>query len=271
MQKLIKCILTFVVTAAASAGIVAQQQNSDLAGSYLHRFEWGGSRITLKNNGTFSSESSDCTQVRTRSGSYSVANNVVTFTMLKLTLRSFSDDKEHDLTKRKARKKYLDTDEPFKPESWELQIVRWGERIYLMDRELFGSFIQAINRGFEPRKVDGYRTYYGAIYLREGDENRGVDGPPLLPAEFLRDLLAAPVIATILTIKPEGDLIVATIDRGSADGLKQEMELISTVATLPVFQAFRIRSVTENSAEVYIWGEVKVGDRLTTQVARVMP
>lgn len=269
MQTLIKFVFTLVVTAIASAGVVAQQ-NSDLVGSYVYRSEFGGGRITLKNDGTFTSQSGGHTEVTTRSGPYSVADNVVRFTMKKLTMHSVSDYKEHDLTKRKERKKYLDTDEPFKPESWELQIVRWGRRIYLMDRELFRSFIEAINRGFEPRAVEGYRTDYGDIYLREGDENKMADGRPSLPEEFLRDLLAAPVVATILTIKPEGRFTVATIDRGSAHGLKEDMELVSTDSTPPVHLAFRIRSVTENSAEVYIWGAVKVGDKLTTQIASGM-
>ena len=268
MQTLIKFTLALAVIALASAGVAAQQ-NSDLIGSYLHRFEWGGSRITLKNNGTFTSESSGCTHVTTSSGPYSVANNVLRFTMKKLTLRSYSDNKERDLTKRKERKKYLDTDEPFKPESWELQIVRWGERVYFMNSESFVSFVRAINLGFEPRSVDGYRAHYGVIYLREGDEKTQVTGPPPLPEEFLRELLPAPVIATVLSIKPEGQFTFATIDRGSADGLKKDMELVTTVSNTLVFQAFRIESVTENSAEVYISGDVKVGDKLTTRVAEV--
>lgn len=265
MQTLIKFTLALVVIAVASVAVVAQP-NSDLEGSYMYRFEWGGTRVTLKNSGIFTSESSSCTQLTTRSGPYSVSNDVIRFTMQKLTMRSFSDNKEHDLTKRKARKKYLDTDEPFKPESWEIQIVRWGERVYLMNPESFGSFVHAINVGFEPRSVDGYRTYYGAIFLREGDEKKKVAGPPPLPEEFLRDLLPAPIIGTVLSIKPDGRFTLATIDRGSVDRLKPEMSLFPSVSGL-VFEAFRVHSVTEHTAEVYVWGDVKVGDKITTRIA----
>ena len=265
-----KIILALVLAAIASAEVVAQT-NSDLVGSYLFRFDFGGERIVLKNNGTYISESSSCTQIMKQSGTYTVVNNVIRFTTLKFTIRTYGEKKEHDLTKRKARKKYLDTDEPFKNDSWELQIVRWSERIYLMDREWLESFIEAINLGFEPRLVDGYRAHYGEFYLREGDEAKPVNGPPLLPEELLSELLPTPVIATVLELKTEGVTTLATINRGSADGLKQDMELVPTT---PIFhyqpyQPYRIKSVTEHSAEVFVFGDIKVGDQISTRVADV--
>ena len=268
MRRLVK--LTFPLLLIAVVGVnIRAQQDSRLVGSYFYRFEWGGGRITLKNNGTFTRESGDCTGVTIESGPYSVSNNAIRFTSRKLTMRSFSDNKERDLTKRKERKKYLDTDEPFKPESWELQIVRWDERVYLLDRTAFGSFIQAINLGFEPRSVDGYRAYYGAIFLREGDENKPVTGPPALPEGHLRDLLPAPVIATVLELKGEGGITVATIDRGNADGLKKEMALVPITPTM-FYQPYRISSIGEHSAQVNVSGDIKVGDQLTTRVSDVL-
>jgi hypothetical protein len=201
-----------------------------------------------------------------------VEDNVIRFTTIKLTIRSHGEKKEHDLTKRKARKKYLDTDEPFTTDSWELQVVRWGERIYLMNPKVIGSFVEAINLGFEPRSVDGYRTHYGEIYLREGDAIKRVTGPPPLSEEFLRDLLPAPVIVTVLGLKTEGVTTLATIDRGSADGLKQDMWLVPVT---PIFsyeplQPFRIKSVAEHSAEVFVFGDIKVGDQMSTRFADVL-
>lgn len=256
------------MTALASVSVGAQQ-NSDLAGSYLYRFEFGGTEITLKNNGTFTAATSNCTGVTTASGPYSVSNNVVRFRTTRLTARDNGDMKEHDLTKRKERKKYLETNEPFKPHSWELQVVRWGERIYLMNRKLFGSFIDVVNVGFEPRFVDGYRTYYGEIHLRVGDEKKPVTGRPPLPEEFLRELLPAPIIATVIELKTNGDSIVATIDRGSADGLKENMTLVSTIPT-DYFEPFSIDSISEHSAHVRVHKNIKVGDQLSTRVTDVL-
>src|SRR6185503_15766299 len=104
-------VVTFMLllTAVASATVLAQQK-SELVGSYLVRHEWGGTRITLKNNGTFTAESGDCTGVTTRYGPYSLSNNVVRFKTVKLTRRSNDSKKEIDLTKRKARKEILETD-----------------------------------------------------------------------------------------------------------------------------------------------------------------
>lgn len=248
---------------------VNAQENQELVGSYVFRFEWGGTEIKLKPNGTFISYSSSCTQVITSSGPYSVTNNALSLTTTKMWVRSFSDNKEQDVTKRKARKKYLDTDEPFKPETQELQIVRWGQRIYLMDQHGFGKFIEAINLGFEPREVEGYRAYYGAFYLRVGDENKAIEGRPLLPKEFLDKLLSAPVIATIVQI--EGG--VATIDHGSEHGLLEKMFLVTvredSAASLPYFQPHLIISVEPTTAKVRLGEGVPLGAQLTTRLAKV--
>jgi hypothetical protein len=50
MRTLTKIIFALVFAAIASFEVVAQT-NSDLMGSYLFRFEFGGDRIILKNMG----------------------------------------------------------------------------------------------------------------------------------------------------------------------------------------------------------------------------
>ena len=266
---LTRIIFSLFLTLGLSPSIVAQE-NKELVGSYLFRFQWGGTELKLQPNGIFISTSSDCTQVFTSSGSYSVTNNVLTFTTKKLSVRSFSDNKEHDLTKRKNRKKYLDTDEPFKPETWDLQIVRWGQRIYLMDQNALGKFIDAINLGFEPREVDGYRVYYGDFLLRVGDENKAIDGRPSLPQEFFENLLSAPIIATILKFETGN---VATIDRGSEHGLRKGMFLVTlreeSGAYVSDFQPHMIISVEPTSARVQLMETVAPGAKLTTRIANV--
>jgi hypothetical protein len=266
--------ITFALflTLGLSFSIVAQD-NKDLVGSYLFRFEWGGTEIKLQPNGTFVKYSSNCTQVFTSSGPYSVTNNILSLTTKKMSVRSFSDNEEHDVTKRKARKKYLDTDEPFKPETRDLQIVRWGQRIYLMDQDVFGAFIRAINLGFEPRQVDGYRAFYGAFYLRVGDENKAINGKPPLPNEFLDNLLSAPVTATILKLETSGKGSIATIDRGSDDGLRKGMFLVTardqSGSYLPSYQHHLIISVEPTVAKVEIVEQLTLGAKLTTRIANV--
>jgi hypothetical protein len=223
---LTRITLASLLILGLSLSATAQQKN-DLVGSYLFRFEWGGTRLTLNASGRFKEESSDCTGVTTSSGPYSISNATLRLTTSKITRRDNGEKKEHDLTKRKERKKHLDTDEPFAPSTDELQVVRWGERVYLMSSKSFEDFIDGINLGFEPRQVDGYRALYGFILLREGDEGKPVNGPPPLPSDVLTSLLPAPVTATVLNTEGIENKIIATIDKGSDDGLRKGMSLVS--------------------------------------------
>ena len=266
--------ITFALflTLGLSLSIVAQE-NKKLVGSYVFGHQWGGSEIKLKPNGTFIHYSSSCTGVTTGSGPYSVKNNALRLTTTKMWVRSFSDNIDHDVTKRKARKKYLDTDEPFEPYTWDLQIVRWGPRIYLMNQKSFGEFTKAINLGFEPRQVDGYRAYYGTFYLREGDENKPIDGQPPLPKEFLDKLISAPVTATIVKFETVDKWPTATIDRGSKDGLQKGMYLVTVRedfgSHLPYYQPHMIISVEPTTAKVEIMEDVALGAKLSTRIANV--
>ena len=272
MAMLTRITFALFLTLGLSLSIVAQD-NKDLVGSYVFGFQWGGSEIKLKPNGTFSSSSSSCTSVTTSSGPYSVKNNVLRLTTTKMWIRIFSDNKEHDLTKRKARRVYLNTDEPFKTYTWNMQIVRWGPRIYLMDQKALGEFIKAINLGFEPRQVDGYRAYYGTFYLRDGDEKKPIDGRPPLPKEFLDQLISAPVTATIVKFETLDKWPTATIDRGSKDGLQKGMYLVTVRedfgSHIPYYQPHLIISVEPTTAKVQIMEEVLPGAKLSTRIANV--
>ena len=260
--------LTLLLILGLSVLSDAQQKN-DLVGSYLYRFEWGGEELTLKSNGSFISHSSNCTSVFTSAGPYTVTNNILSLTTTKMSVRSYDEKKGHDLTKRKVRKQILDTDEPFKSDTEELQIVRWGERIYLMHLRQFGGFVAAINLGFEPREVDGYRAFYGEVFLRVGDENRPVYGPPHMPVEFLNQLLSAPITATVINVESAGLRTIATIDRGSDDGLRKDMPLVTADSESFYYEQHWIISVEPHTATVQIWNDVKVGAQLTTRISNV--
>lgn len=259
MRFVLTC-LSFIILLSFPA---AAQTNSDLVGSYLARFEFGGTEITLNSNGTYVSYSSNCTSVVSEKGTYSVANDVLSIKPRKQFFRSFGDNKERDVTTKNARKKYLDTDEPFSTETEYLQIVRWGERIYLMTRDQFEGFVEAINLGFEPREVDGYRTYYGSYLLRVGDENKPVDGPPPFKKELLELLLPAPIIATVLSVEED----YAVIDRGSEDGLRKDMSLVKNDEDSFYFDYCLVFEVGPNRSKVRLLRGTKVGDKLTTKVA----
>ncbi len=258
-MRLILTCLSFIIILSFPT---AAQTNSDLVGSYLARFEFGGTEITLNANGTYVSHSSNCTSVVSEKGTYSVANNVLSLNPRKQFFRSFSDNKDRDVTTRKARKKYLDTDEPFSTATEYLQIIRWGERIYLMNENQFEGFVDAINLGFEPREVDGYRAYYGSYLLRVGDETKPVHGPPPFKQELLELLLPAPIIATVLSVEED----YAVIDRGSEDGLRQDMSLVRYDEESFFFDYWLVFEVGPSRSKVRLLRDTKVGDKLTTKV-----
>jgi hypothetical protein len=51
--------------------------------------------------------------------------------------------------------------------------VRWGGRLYLVSSNRLHAFAKEIDRGTEPRSYA-----HGSFYLREGDWDKPVDGPP---------------------------------------------------------------------------------------------
>jgi hypothetical protein len=263
-MKRLPALLLFILL--LSLPILAQQK-SELVGSYFTPLEFGGIRIILKDNGTYLLHWSSCTSVTTDRGRYSISNDVLSLTPKNQTFRSFDDNKEHDVTTLRARKKYLDTDEPFVPETENLQIVRWGKRLYLIYEDSFGRFVDAINLGFEPRDGNWSQPFLGNFYLREGDEKKPVDGPPPLRRELLDLLLPAPVIATVIKVETINDNQFATIDRGSDDGLRKEMSLVTADIKSYYYEPHLILEVEPHQSKVKIWKTINVGDKLTTRVA----
>lgn len=248
-----------------------QKVPRDLFGSYFFQFEWGATRIVLKPHGKFIRESSNCTSVFKETGRYTFADGVLHFTITKITTRGHDEDaKEIDLRKRKARKEILDTDEPFERSDDELRVIRWGERIYLMEANQFEAFIDGINLGFEPRRVDGYRPLYGFILLREGDELKDASGQPSLPAQFLSMLLPEPVTATVVRVEKIDNETIATLDRGKRDGFRKGMTLISESTSDSWYPDRRwVVSVDETTSRVKAPVDVKVGDKFTTRIRDV--
>jgi hypothetical protein len=255
-----------LVTLLGCSGVAVGQQNGEILGSYLFRFEWGGARLTLKANGMFQRESGSCTHLTTESGPYRVKDGVLYFTTTKMTTNAYGEKKKHDLTKMKNRRKFLETEEPFKPFTATLKVFRWGQRTYLLDEDQFTHFVRAINLGFEPRAVDGYRAYF-PFFLKEGDENLPVDGPPPVPKEFLSNLLPAPITAIVTHIELAGNRKLVTIDRGSEDGLRVGLPLVVVSPEPYYFDHLEIVSVEARTARVEVYRDIKVGDQLSTRVA----
>lgn len=98
-------------------------------------------------------------------------------------------------------------------------IVRWGERVYLV--ELLPNFINEINAGDEPRT-----TNEGMAYLRDGDWERPANGSPVLPAKFARSIFLEPLRGVIRSKDHRSGMI----NLGTADGVFVGMHFYSREA-----------------------------------------
>jgi hypothetical protein len=243
---------------------------SELAGTYVAGHNFGGSSITLEADGTYFQNSGACTMATKESGKFALSDGIVRFTILKSTGVQFSDEsKEYDLFNPEARKEFFGyrDDEKVEPLKTEFTLlpVKWGERIYLIDEDDLKDFANAINLGLEPRAELSSEPYYGSFFLRESDLQKSVSGKPSLPAEWQSFLLSKPVTAKIVAIELQGKTKIATINRGSRDGLKVGMKLlVKEQEPSPWGKEGEILSVEERTAKVQV-GDLKVGDILNSK------
>ena len=127
------------------------------------------------------------------------------------------------------------------------------------------DFSNAINLGLEPRNELRSEPYYGQFYLRESDLSKSVSGKPSLPTEWQSFILSKPVTAKIVAVEPQGKTKIATINKGSRDGLKVGMKLlVKEQEPSPWGKEGEILSVEERTAKVQV-EDLKVGDILSSK------
>ena len=95
--------------------------------------------------------------------------------------------------------------------------LKWGDRLYLIDKDEILDFCNEINQAFEPRKYDE-----GFTYIREPDWRKAVTGAPNLPEEWRSFVLKKPLKGKIVCLL---DPYVAEIDLGAEDGVRCGMLL----------------------------------------------
>lgn len=95
--------------------------------------------------------------------------------------------------------------------------VAWGELQYLVAEDDMLAFCRAVAEGVEPRAGS-----FGGPLLRRGDWDVPVTGTPGVPAEFERYLRLVSLRGNVIAVAENGE---GTIDIGTADGLREGMEL----------------------------------------------
>lgn len=277
MAKIRRWLLLCLAVLSSAAYLSAQQEITPhkLAATYYSGHGYGGSSLTLNANGLFSSNSfSHDGSEMLSSGTYVLSKGALRFTVLKQTERRRGEKKETNLLEPDERKGAVgnggsvDTKREFS-----LLPIVWSDRIYLIDEKDLNHFANAINLALEPRSTLRSEPYYGAFYLRKGDEVKSVAVNPSLPPVWLSFLLSRPVTATVISIEERRKEIywsrnLATINKGKAGGLKVGMRLVINDEEPSTTWGAEIISVEEKTAQIRTLQsdrELKIGDKLSTR------
>jgi hypothetical protein len=141
--------------------------------------------------------------------------------------------------------------------------VKWGSRTYLLAKDEFLDFCNAINQRSEPRTEPD-----GVFCLREGDWTASVLDQPALPGEWQQYLLRKPLHAKVIEM---ADDRTGRLDLGKNDGVRKGMVLSAGKAG-PQSYAVRVISVEKTSCLVREENElivpaIKKGHQITSQLA----
>lgn len=249
------------------------------AGTYVTGHEFGGGSLTLDDDGRFSEGggSDDGTQIST-SGTYELSDGRLRFIIVKHTGRRGSEGKEFNLLDPQDRKEMFGDSGGGKIEKeFEMLPIEWSGRIYLLYERDLKNFADAVNLGIEPRSTLTSNSYsspwYGSFYLRSGDEQKKATGNPPLPEQWLSYLLSKPVTAKVISIEEVKKYqwrttFTGTINKGSRDGLKVGMRLLTEDEDPSPWGGTEVISVAEKTAKIrtdLVRSELKVGDKISSR------
>jgi hypothetical protein len=284
IYRLTLLFLAVLVSPVQSRAQQREEVFKKFAGTYVTGHEFGGSSLTLRTDGHFSTEegSDDGTQIST-SGTYVLSEGRLHFRILKQIGKRGSRGKKFNLLDPKENKQFNEGDSAGIEKEFELRAAEWSGRIYLLDVEDLKNFANAINLGIEPRaritSSDYESPWYGSFYLRTGDEQKKVTGNPPLPEQWLEFLLSKPITGTIISIEEIkrsqfSITFIATIDKGSRDGLKVGMRFLTKDEEPSPFFGTEVISVEANTSQIrtfLVRSELKVGDKISSRYERKDP
>lgn len=148
----------------------------------------------------------------------------------------------------------------FKVEPARFLPVAWGPRLYLIPEKEILDFVNEINQGGEPRN-----GVHGRFYLRSGDEQKPVEGFPLLPAAQQEKLLDNPVTGTVIKVEKKK---IAVLNIGKKHGLKEGMLLTARNPNDTRFTQLKVISVEDETCtaeKLYRDDKVQEGDSVSTR------
>jgi len=257
-------VVLFLLLTLVPAISARSQSASELIGRYsTQKFA-----LELNANGKYRRTWGDCTTESYEQGTYTLSERMVSLVVQRRGVRQRGDHRWQNLLDARINEKFNGDDAPW-PTRWELFAVRWGTRLYLMEKDSFVDFANAINFGLEPRAGAACDWPVGGFYLRDGDGNKRVTGSPSLPNDVLKMVLDKPVAAEIVAIERDGETEVAILNQGTDAGLRTGMRLLRDSGQPKFWGGMQIISTTDHSARLSLDEQARVGDKLISRFERV--
>ena len=158
---------------------------------------------------------------------------------------------------------------PPPPQDETLTVVEWSGRVYLIHEDGWQDFVSSINSGLLPHTNREASLYLGPFYRKLGDEDKPVTGLPDIPARWKQMILERPVVAEITQVRKVNEhKYLVTINKGHRDGISKDMPLYPLGLSEVLFGRGFVEAIRENEADVSLFGEVKIGDTLSTRLRR---
>src|SRR5258707_14790724 len=135
-----------------AVSVHAQQKTPapEFAGAFISPY----STITIDSKGHYREAWGDDSTESYENGKYTYEAGRLSFLAARAGTRFHGEKHWHNLFDRNVYRKF-NGDDPPRALQREFSFVKWGDRLYLMERESFVDFANVINFGTEPRDKNG--------------------------------------------------------------------------------------------------------------------
>jgi hypothetical protein len=133
--------------------------------------------------------------------------------------------------------------------------VHWGERLYLVPEGESQVFCNYVNR-------EGGRTGWPPVFVRNGDDEKPVDGLPSVPNEWVPMILPSPINGKVIEVMGH---LCARVDFGYENGAWKGMALWADCEGSPWVETVAVHAtncVIESNHPATVF---KIGDRVSSR------
>jgi hypothetical protein len=273
-------IVASFLTPSLAQKSVPEKPASDtqaLIGEYIYSSGFVGAYIKILSDGRYEyfTFSDCCDPVWRELGSYVLTDNLLHFKITTKTLNDYNmlDPKQATEGYRAVYKReYADARASEIRTEYDMYIVRWGERTYLLEPDRLPLFAAAVNFGIEPRQGIMNRNYLTThFFLRFGDMDKAVVGKPELPEPWSSFVNASPIKAAVTKVESQDKQRVYTVNKGTADGVKVGMYFVGE-NTEPDYDNLLLVILTEEgsatlkSSPIFRAANYQLGSILITKI-----